>query len=106
LEATVAVFGVIGFLVFFVFIKFPPDHENKRLISAFNTMVLAVCALLCLVWVFYARATWMGTDADKWWKYLALGGALLIEAGFLGICFLFRNFWVFRGKNYRGGFRF
>jgi len=94
--AVIVVLAIIGLLVLFVYLKFPPAYANQKLVSVYNKMVLAVCAILSLVWFLSIRANWMGTDDEKWWLPVAILGALAIEIGFLGICLLLRNFWVFK----------
>lgn len=91
--AIVVFLAIIGFLVFFAYLKFPPLYAKPKLVSIYNQMVMAVCAFLCLMWFFSARADWMGS---KLWMPIAVGGAIAIEIVFLGICFLLRNFWIFK----------
>ncbi|MFH1157851.1 MAG: hypothetical protein V1721_03070 [Pseudomonadota bacterium] len=104
------IFGlaVIGFLVLFAYLKIPPRYADQRLVSVYNAMVLTVCFVLCLVFFLYIRANWMGSLDDKWWKPVAIMGSLAIEIVFLGICFLLRNFWVFKPPRRPGrdGFSF
>ena len=88
--------AVIGLLVLFCYLKFPPAYANEKLVGTFDMMVLGVCALLCLAWVFNIHASWAEGANEKFWKPVALAGALAIEIVFLGLCFLLRNFWVFK----------
>ncbi|MCE9508231.1 MAG: hypothetical protein K8R48_07990 [Alphaproteobacteria bacterium] len=101
--AVIVVLAVIGLLVLLVYLKFPPPFANAKTIGVYDKMVLGVCGVLCLLWFLNARATWMGTDDDKWWIPLGILGALAIEIGFLGICFLMRNFWIFKPPRRPGG---
>ncbi len=102
--AIIVVLAVIGFLVLFAYIKFPPEFAKPQLVSVYNKMVLAVCALLCLVTFFNIRASWMGTENEQWWLPVAVIAALGIEIAVLTICFVMRNFWVFKPPRRPGGF--
>src|SRR6266550_1769404 len=95
--------AVIGFLVLVVYLAFPPGYADPKLVGTYNMMVLGVCALFSLIWFLNARATWMGTEDDKWWFFLAISGSLAIEIVFLTLCFLLRNFWIFRPPRRPGG---
>lgn len=101
--SVIVVMGIIGALVLVAYLQFPPAFANKKLVSVFDKMVLAVCALLCLAWFWNIRTTWMGTSNDKWWQPVALFGSLAIETTFLGVCFLLRNFWIFKPPRRPGG---
>ncbi|MCK4945010.1 MAG: hypothetical protein KAI61_04850 [Alphaproteobacteria bacterium] len=104
------VFGlaVIGFLVLFAYLKIPPSYADQKLVSVYNTMVLAVCFVFCLVFFLYIRVNLMGSINDKWWKPVAIAGSLSIEIVFLGVCFVLRNFWIFKPPRRPGrdGFNF
>jgi hypothetical protein len=99
----IVVLAIIGLLVMFAYLKFPPPYANPKLVNVFDMMVLGVCAFLCLIWALNIRTTWMGTINDRWWQPVAIAGALGIEIAFLGICFLLRNFWVFKPPRRPGG---
>lgn len=88
--------AVIGFLVLFAYIKLPPSYADQRLVTIYNRMVLTVCSVLCLIFFLSIRAEWMGSINDKWWKPVAIIGTISFEIVFLGICFILRNFWVFK----------
>ena len=92
----VLLLAIIGFLVLFAYLKFPPPFANKKLVSTFDKMVMAVCAMMCLTWVFYMRGGLIHTSSEKLWQPLAVLGALGIEIIFLSLCFVLRNFWVFK----------
>jgi len=94
--AVVLLMGLIGCLVLFCYLKFPPRYANKKLVNTFDMMVLAVCAVMCVTWVFYQRGDLIHTAEEDWWKPLAILGALAIEIVFLGFCFVLRNFWIFK----------
>jgi hypothetical protein len=93
--AVVVLLGIIGFMVLWAYLKFPPPYAKKKLVSVFDMMVLGVCAFICLMWILNVRGEYADTDTE-WWQALAVLGALGIEIVFLGLCFLLRNFWVFR----------
>ncbi len=99
----VVVLAIIGVLVLFSYLKFPPAYADKKLVKVYDMMVLGVCAVLCLMWFLNIRANWMGGINDKWWEPVAIAGALAIETVFLGVCFLMRNFWVFKPPRRPGG---
>jgi hypothetical protein len=101
--AIVVVLAIIGALVLFAYLKFPPAYADKKLVKVFDRMVMGVCGMLCLVWFINIRTTWMGTINDNWWQPIAIAGALGIEAVVLGICFLLRNFWIFKPPSRPGG---
>ena len=86
--------GMIGFIVFFVYIKFPPPYATKKLISVFNKMVLAVTLLFCGAFYWNGRLNLPLSDDLR--EIVALAGAIGIEIVFLTVCFLLRNFWVFK----------
>ena len=94
--AVVLLMGIIGFFVLFSYLKFPPPYAKKKFVGAFDTMVMTVCTVMCLSWVFYLRGGLVNTPEEKLWQPLAILGALGIEIVFLGLCFLLRNFWVFK----------
>ena len=100
--AVVLFLSVIGFLVLLVYLKFPPPYAKKNLVRAYDTMVLVVCAFICLMWFLNIRSALIDTDNEKWWQPLAIAGDLGIEIVFLGLCFLLRNFWVFRPRRRPG----
>ena len=88
--------AIIGFLILCVYLKFPPPYAKKRLVGVFNMMVLAVCALLCLVVALNIDSQYANTDEENWGLPLAIAGALGVEIVFLALCFVMRNFWIFR----------
>lgn len=93
----VALLGIIGLCVLVVYLQFQPRYyPEKDKISVFNWMVLAVCALVCLTWIFMVKSNLEGGPSDKYWKPFAIGGALSFEIVFLGLCFVLRNFYVFK----------
>lgn len=94
--SVIVALAVIGFLVLFSYLKFDPPYAEKKLVDVFNMMVLSVCGVLCFIWFLKVRIDWMGTENEKLWQPVAIAGALGIEIVFLGVCFLLRNFWVFR----------
>ena len=99
----VVVLAIIGLLVLFAYLKIPPAYASPQLVNVFNLMVIGVCALFCVAWFFHIRTDWMGTINDKYWLPVAIAGALGIEIVFLGLCFLIRNFWLFKPRR-PGGF--
>jgi hypothetical protein len=94
--AVVLLLAIIGFLVLLAYLKFPPSYANKKLVSTFDKMVLAVCTLMCVSWIFYMRGGLINTAEESLWEPLGVLGALGIEIVFLSICFVLRNFWVFK----------
>jgi hypothetical protein len=101
--AVIVVLAIIGFLVLFSYLKFPPPYANPKLVSVYNKMVMAVCVLLCGGVFLSIRAAWIGTDEEQWWLPVAVAGALATEISFLGLCFLMRNFWIFKPPRRPGG---
>ncbi len=101
--ALVAVMGIVGFLVLLAYINFPPPYAKKKLVSVFDTMVLGVCAFICLMWVLNIRGSLANTADEQYLLPLSVAGAVGIEILFLGVCFLLRNFWVFKPPSRPGG---
>lgn len=94
--AVVLLFAVIGFIVLLAYLKFPPPYANKKAVNAFDWVVMAVCAIICLSWILDIRGELVHTTDEKLWEPLAVLGALGIEIVFLGVCFVLRNFWIFK----------
>ena len=92
----IVLLAIIGLLVLFAYLKFPPPYANKKLVSVYDMMVLGVCAFICLMWVLNMRSKLIDTPDEGWWQPVAIAGALGIEIIFLGLFFLARNFWIFR----------
>lgn len=88
--------AIVGFMIMYVYLKFPPPYAKKRLVEIFNIMVLAVCALLCLVVALNIDSQYANTDEENLGLPLAIAGALGVEIVFLALCFIIRNFWIFR----------
>ncbi len=101
--AVVVVLAIIGALVLFAYLQFPPPYVSQKLIKVFDRMVMGVCAGLCLVWFWSIYTDWAGCPNDKWWVAVAVTGVLLIEIVVLGVCFLLRNFWIFKPPRRPGG---
>jgi len=105
--AIILVLAIVGFLVLFAYLKFPPAYADAKLVGVFDMMAIGVCAILCLAWALNIHTDWADTANDKWWTPVAIGGALLIEVVFLAFCFLLRNFWIFKPPRRPGsGFGF
>ena len=102
--SVVVVLSIIGLIVLFAYLKFPPRYyANKKLVRVYDLMVMGVCALLILTWVLNLRAEWMDTVNEKWWEPMAIIGALGIEIILLGLFFILRNFWIFKPPRRPGG---
>jgi len=99
----ITVLAILGFAMLFAYIQFPPPYADKKLINTFNVMTIGVCAFICLMWALNVRSIWAVGVSEKWWKAIAIAGALGIETLFLGICFVLRNFWVFKPPRRPGG---
>lgn len=100
----VILLSMLGAGVLYAYLKFPPAYANKRQVQVFDMMVLGVCGFICLMWVLNIRSQLIGTSDEDWWQGLGFGGALGIEVVFLGVCFLLRNFYVFRPPSSGRGF--
>ena len=94
--ALIVFFIIIGFLLLFAYLKFPPPYAQKKALRVYDATVVGVCAFLCLIWVLHVRGILLGTSNDIWWTSLATVGAVGIELVFLGLCFVMRNFWIFK----------
>jgi len=94
--AVVLLLAIIGFFVLFAYLKFPPPYANKKMVSTFDMMVMAACAVFCLSGFFYVRGGLIHTSEEKLWEPLAILVALGIEIIFLPLCFVLRNFWIFK----------
>ena len=93
-------FGV-GAMMLFAYLKLLPAFVDKRLITIFNRMVVAVTFLLAAVFFSYARVSLPLSDDLR--TLMALAGAIGIEILSLIIFFLLRNFWIFKPPRRPGG---
>lgn len=93
--AGITFFALVGLLVLFIYLKFPPPYADRKLVKTFNLMVLGVCAFFCLVWTLHIYSSMVHSNPEMW-RPVALGGSLFIEIIFLTLCFVARNFWVFK----------
>jgi hypothetical protein len=94
---------IVGFFLVVFYLKFPPLYANKKLVATYDMMVIGVCAFICLIYIFRTHAAIADTRDDMWWQSVAAFGAVVIEAAFLGLCFLLRNYWVFKPPKRPGG---
>jgi hypothetical protein len=101
--ALIVLLIAIGFLILVAYLKFPPMYASKKLVGTYDMMVIGVCAFICLMYVLKVHGAMAETRDDMWWEPLAALGAVGIETVFLGLCFLFRNFWVFKPPSRPGG---
>ena len=92
----IAVLAFFGIFVAWAYFIFPPQHANERQVSVFNWSVMGACAMICLGWILNVGTALSGTTSEKYLLSFAVGGAILIEIVFLGVCFLLRNFWIFK----------
>lgn len=99
--AIIIAFGIVGFFVLFAYLKFPPSFADKKTVAVFDKMVLGVCAFLCLMG-YLNIDTAVGVSPDLR-KPAAIALALGIEIIFLPICFILRNFFVFKPPRRPGG---
>ncbi len=102
--AVVVMLGIIGLGVLMAYLKFPPAYAKPTLVSTFNKMVMAVCALFCLLAVLNVRGAFVGGENEKLWIPVAIAAALGVEIVVLAVCFVIRNFYVFRPPRRPGGF--
>jgi len=102
--ALIVLLIIIGFFILVGYLSFPPAYANKKLVRAYDLMVVCVCAFICLMWIFRTHTTMAETRDNMYWEPVSAFGAVGIEAVFLGLCFLFRNFWVFKPPSRPGGF--
>lgn len=100
--------ALIAAMVLYAYLKFPPLYADVKLVNVYNMMTLGVCLMLCVAWFFDIESSWKDSINDAYWLPVAIAGALVIEIGFLGICFLLRNFWIFKPPRRpgSGGFGF
>lgn len=91
--ALLALFGIGVLWCFFIFV---PRYANKKLISVYNWTVLGILIMICLPFVFYIDS-FLPPSRKEYLRDFAIIGCLAIEIVWLGIAFLLRNFWVFRG---------
>lgn len=95
----VALLFVVGLAVLFLFFRFQPTYADKKQLAVYNWMVLGVCAFLCLVWVLNVRSSLIGTEDEHWIGPFSMAGSFAIISVFMAICFLLRNFWIFRSRH-------
>ncbi len=103
MASLVALLFVLGVFVLVLYIRFQPQFANKKQIAVFNWMVLGVCAFLGGVWALSVRSTLIDTVDEHWIGPFSMAGALAIEIVFLSVCFVLRNFWIFRPPRRPGG---
>lgn len=96
MESLVAFLFILGIMVLWIYFNFPPKNAEKNSLFVFNLMVVFICLLLCVAWVWNVVSSLSGTVDDKHVKPIAVAGALGIEVIFLGIGFILRNFWIFK----------
>lgn len=94
----IAVLFILGAGAAWLFFAFPPPFANKKQVGVFNMTVLGVTALLCLAWAFNIKVALKGTPDEEFTTQVVLAGCLAIEFVFVGICFLLRNFWIFKQR--------
>lgn len=98
LGSLIAILGMVGLLVLWIYYNFPPAYADEKALRVFNLCVVAVCALLCggFVWEFKTEYASDDEIETSLVNQIAIAGALGIEGGFLLVCFLLRNFWIFK----------
>src|ERR1700741_5078516 len=101
--ALIVLLIIIAFFIVVGYLSFPPMYANKKLVRTYDMMVIAVCAFLCLAYILRTHTAMADTRDNMWWEPVSAFGAVVIEAIFLGLCLLFRNFWVFKPPSRPGG---
>ena len=89
MKLAIFIFFIIGALVLFAFLNFPPPYANKKIVKTFNKMVLGVTFIICLVFYLSGRVNLPFSSAMR--EVIAFAGAVGIEIVFLTICFCLRN---------------
>jgi hypothetical protein len=95
----IALLGLVGGMVLWAFFTFPPAYANKRAVNIFNWASVALCSMLCLIWVLNVNMMFTSPAIEKYRTFFLWGGGLCIESVFLLIFFLLRNFWIFKPKH-------
>ena len=76
--SVVVLLAIIGMLVLFAYLKFPPLYAKKKLVNVYDMMVLGVCAFICLMWILNIRSELIDTSDESEWQPLAIAGAPLM----------------------------
>jgi len=101
MAALIFIMIVIGFLILFAYLKILPAYASKKLVSTFNKMTIAVVFLLSILFYFNAELNLPLSEDLR--KLVAVAGAIGVEIGLLIICFILRNFWIFKPPRRPGG---
>ena len=99
----IGVLVFIGAAVAWAFFAFQPEYANKKALSVFNWSVLGAGAMICVAWVFNMKVILSDEVLRKWKTPFEIIGALGIEAVWLAVMFLLRNFWIFKPPRRPGG---
>jgi hypothetical protein len=94
----VGLFAGLGITVLWLFFNLQPPYANPRQVSVFNWTVAAVCAMLCLTFTLYVHQNLSPGGREKYFVGVAMAGSLGIVTVFLGVCFILRNFWIFKPR--------
>ena len=83
-------------LALFLFFRSTPESENKRKATQFNSAVVFVGAISCILISLYSYLT-VGTSIDSvWWPILAFFGSIFVFIVVLIIGGIYRNLIHFR----------
>ena len=98
----IVLFLLLGFAAVLVYLNFPPKYADKKLIKTFDKMVLIVTAIVCLSFYFSGKVNLPFSADIK--ESVAVIATVIIGMIFLFVCFLIRNFWMFKPPRRPGGF--
>lgn len=98
----ITVFLIFAAMAMWAFLSFSPRYANPKQVSVYNWSVIGACAMMCFAWVLNVGSFLAGSSAEKYITFFAVMGAVGVEVVFLGICFVLRNFWIFKASRRPG----
>ncbi|MDF3023265.1 MAG: hypothetical protein K0R10_626 [Alphaproteobacteria bacterium] len=101
----IALMFFIGAAVAWAFFAWKPQYANEKQVSVFNWSAIGACAMICASWVLNMSVVLDAESIEKFRWPFAIIGALGIEALFLIVMFVVRNYWIFKPPSRPGGGR-
>lgn len=92
----------IAAVVVYIFFAFPPAFVNKKTLNVFNSMVMAVAALFCIVYIANIAVFFDTTALAQYKTLLMIVGVCGILTVYLTVFFVLRNFWMFKSRRLPG----
>lgn len=96
--------AMLGAVVLWAFFNFPPDYAQKNQVSVFNWTCMGLLAMFSLVYLLNVQAYVTVPTVAKYKGLFMAGGLFCIEMVLLPVCFIVRNFFIFRPRRPGGGY--